>query len=147
MYWSIVGTRGDLLGYSNLKYNNVTIVDTNVSIVQEAGWTSLRITEAIAGGNGIEKVICFTYGTQVALATAKIVTQTNPLLKTNSFQPIYVLIIVFLLIVIIVCVIIIIIIISYFKFFQKAKEDKGVNSKPSQAQNDLHADAVYHSID
>lgn len=79
MYWSIVSSHGDLLSYNNLKYNNATLVNTSILILQSAGWTSLRITEATAGGNDIKRVVCYTYNTNVKQATSLLVTDgCNP---------------------------------------------------------------------
>ncbi|KAJ8031350.1 hypothetical protein HOLleu_28055 [Holothuria leucospilota] len=50
LYWKVFGSNGDILDLDH--YRTSISVDTNVTIKQYAGETTIRISEAVAGGNG-----------------------------------------------------------------------------------------------
>lgn len=63
LYWKVFGSNGDILDLDH--YRTSISVDTNITIKQYAGETSLKISEAVAGGNGIHTVVCTTYETTI----------------------------------------------------------------------------------
>lgn len=90
MYWIVVGVDGNLLDMDDL--NHSVKVHTSVNITQSTGETSLRIWEAIPGGNGIHTVMCYTYDTESrvdALVHIKSQPGTTSSYESSSLSPAY----------------------------------------------------------
>lgn len=71
MHWAVHSSNGNIVDPTYL--NQSIKSDTYVHIDQAIGLTTIDITEGVAGSNGIHTVSCFTYDTQVAIATANLV--------------------------------------------------------------------------
>lgn len=79
LYWRVLGSNGDIL---DLDQPGASLkVDTNITIEQSVGNTSIFISEDVPGGNEIYAVICFTYQTKTKAAGARLL----PFTKMSRF--------------------------------------------------------------
>lgn len=61
-YWTIIGANGNIMNFNELTHTMKASL--NVTIKQTAGESSLRLAEAVIGGNGIHTVKCSSYDTR-----------------------------------------------------------------------------------
>lgn len=74
MYWEVYSSDGNILDPAT--HNQSIRSNIDIDIYQSIGHTSIDINGNFAGSHGIQIVVCFTYDTQIATASAHLITQT-----------------------------------------------------------------------
>lgn len=139
LYWRVWGENGDILDLE--KYNSSLKVGTNITINQTTGETSLLISEAVPGGNGIYAVECFTYDTKTKVASVHIAQEDEACNKNLGST------ITIVLFVIVIITLSILLFLLYFKTKIDGLHDRDVNVVEPQRTPTLHNNAAYVSTD
>lgn len=88
IHWAVYSANGNILDIGNQE-DKSTKVNTKISIDQSAGFTSISIEENPPGGNGIQRVVCYTYDTQTEIRIAHLDStkpQNLPYIIAGSFM-------------------------------------------------------------